>query len=213
MLSWFDSALGLADEDEATDPELAAQTRSGAEDMLRAMLIFAGAGLDSAIKQLIRDALPSIMETNELAGAKLLAFTENALAPTANPASERSLARYLTSSNPRQAILDDYVQYLTGSSLQSVNQVELAAGALGLSDPQIRRRIKELRPLFIARNEIVHELDLLDPGRHGDRQRRARTVGEVVSHAHLALDVGQVLINAVVDLLGGEVPFSGNATD
>src|SRR5690349_10645733 len=37
------------------------------QDLLRAMLLFASAGLDSLVKQLIRDALPAVLESNEAA--------------------------------------------------------------------------------------------------------------------------------------------------
>src|SRR5271154_1117008 len=35
------------------------------QDLLRAMVLFAGAGLDSTVKQLIRDSLPAIIDHDE----------------------------------------------------------------------------------------------------------------------------------------------------
>ena len=198
MLEWYESAADLAKDDAADSPELGEWTSYSAENMLRASLVFAGAGLDSAVKQLVRDALPYLLESSELSKEKFLAFTERRLN---TPDASHSLARWLISANPRQALVDDYVQHLTGSSLQSVKQVEVAATALGIIEPDLRRRMRDLAPVFLARNEITHELDLLDPQRHGDRNRRARRLEDIVAMSHSALSVGQNMINAVSDLL------------
>ena len=46
------------------------------QDLLRAMLVFACSGLDSMIKQLIRDALPAVIDKNEGAEAQFRTFIE-----------------------------------------------------------------------------------------------------------------------------------------
>jgi hypothetical protein len=37
---------------------------SNEEDLLRAAIVFTGAGLDATLKQVIRDALPSLLEND-----------------------------------------------------------------------------------------------------------------------------------------------------
>ncbi|MFZ0141706.1 MAG: hypothetical protein WAL70_11515, partial [Aeromicrobium sp.] len=58
-------------------------------------------------------------------------------------------------------------------------------------------RCRDLRPLFVARNEIVHELDLVQVDTPGDRHRRTRTKTEAMDLAHLGREFGQQIINAV----------------
>jgi hypothetical protein len=163
-------------------------------------VVFGCAGLDASLKQLIRDALPVLLEINTQAREKFLSFVQRAINLEV-PAAKRTLAEVLTASDPRGTLVDRYIYEMTGSSLQSKQQVTEAAGALGISDPAIRREVGALDPVFVARNQIVHELDLLDPERHGNRERRDREVNETIKLAHSALVVGQMVINGVIDLL------------
>src|SRR4051812_2895936 len=68
MLQWQASAVQMAadltQEALEEDRDLATRTEEVAQDMLRATIVFAGAGLDSAVKQLIRDALPALLTVN-----------------------------------------------------------------------------------------------------------------------------------------------------
>lgn len=90
---------------------------------------------------------------------------------------------------------------LTGSSLQSAEEVDKTAAALGVDDGQLRKRIGDLRMLFSARNQISHELDLQQPGRPGDRTRRTRAIGPTKKLCHEGLEIGQLLVNAVGGLI------------
>ena len=54
----------------------AGATTDEEQDLLRAMLVFACAGLDSMLKQLIRDTLPDISAWDEIARGELLKFVE-----------------------------------------------------------------------------------------------------------------------------------------
>lgn len=200
MLEQYDATAELALEDEQHDPELADRTRYGAENMLRASVAFATAGFDSVIKQLMRDALPQIVERDELARKKFVAFTMRLIDPATADGREQ-LALLLTRRDPQPALVSQYVRQLNSSSFQSVNQAEIAAAALGLSDPALRKKLKELGPIFRARNQIVHEFDLLDPQEHGDPHRRSRDSETVVKMADLSFSVSQELINAVARLL------------
>ena len=169
-------------------------------DLLRAAVVFAGAGLDATLKQLIRDTLPLLLDRNEQAHGKFETFAANRLR-TGDTADAKVLARYLTSSDPRGRLIEDYIYELTGSSLQSDKEVQLAAGALGINDGQLRKRIKGLEELFSMRNEISHELDLQRPEKQGDRSRRTRGMGPTIKQCHEGLEVGQLIINEVCTLL------------
>ena len=78
------------------------------EDLLRAAILFTGAGLDATLKQLIRDALPVLLESNDQAHDKFERFAAERFR-AAGPADGNVLARYLTSDNPRRRLIEDYI--------------------------------------------------------------------------------------------------------
>lgn len=174
---------------------------SNEEDLLRAAIVFAGAGLDATVKQLLRHALPVLLDSgNWQATEKFETFAVGRVGTDAEP---RNLARYLTAVHPRSALIEDYVYALTGSSLQSAEEMSNAAGALGIDERNLRRDINALRdPFFKARNKVAHELDLSHPERPGDRSRAGRGSRDTVTICHEALDVTQRLINEVSVCLG-----------
>ncbi len=67
-------------------------------------------------------------------------------------------------------------------------------------DAPLRKRITELRKLFVARNEISHELDLQRLERPGDRTRRTRPMGPTKSLCQEGLEVAQLIVNAAGDI-------------
>jgi hypothetical protein len=170
------------------------------QDLLRAAIVFAGAGLDASLKRLIRDTLPPLLERSEQAHSKFETFAAEKLG-TGDIVDARVLARYLTSPNPRDRLIEDYVYDLTASNRMSDEEVQRTAGALGIDDKDIRKWIGRLRTLFVARNEISHELDLQRPERRGDRARRTRAMAHSVALCHEGLEVGQLIINGVGALL------------
>jgi hypothetical protein len=166
------------------------------ENLLRVAIVFTGGGLDATLKQLIRDTLPRLLEANSQAHEKLEAFAADRLG-TAEIADTRTIARYLTSASPRQRLIEDYIYEMTGSSLQSADEVQKVAGALGIDDKETRKQIKELRPLFIARNEISHELDLQSPEKPGDRSQRTRSISVTKTVCDSGFAVCQLIVNSV----------------
>ena len=187
-----------------TDGDIRGRMPENEVDLLRAAVVFTGAGLDATLKQLIRDTLPLLLPSNQQAQDKFESFAADRLG-TGELADTRMLARYLTSSDPRSRLIEDYILHLTGSSLQSAEEVQLVAGALGIDDGALRKRISGLRPLFAMRNEISHELDLRRPEKQGDRSRRTRRKDRTIKQCHEGLEVGQQIINAVGALLSPEL--------
>jgi hypothetical protein len=175
---------------------------SSEEDLLRAAVVFTGAGLDATLKQLIRDTLPTLLGISDQAQDKFEAFAAGQLG-VGEIVDTKMLARYLTSGDPRKRLIEDYIYDLTGSSLQSAEEVGKVAAALGIDDKVLRKRIDGLKQLFVARNEISHELDLQRPEQPGDRTRRTRALGHTTSLCHEGLEVGQLIVNAVGGLISG----------
>jgi hypothetical protein len=169
---------------------------SNEQDLLRAGLALAGAGLDSSIKRLVRDVLPILLDDAESEGSRdLHGFATRQIGVQQVVDPSRTAALFLAVS-PRQALIDEFVEDLTGSSIQSVAAVHRIATVLGLPKKHaVRAAITALRPAFVARNQVAHELDLQVPLGLGDRQKRTRTMNKTIPLIHALLDVPQRLIN------------------
>lgn len=168
------------------------------QDLLRAMLVFSCAGVDAAIKALIEDALAELADFNEHVQKKLDQFGERYLAD-AGGVSVKSLAKVLGhADSPRDALIQQFIDDLTGGSLQSADQLQTVCGALGLNDAELRKDVDALADVFRARNQIIHELDLTAEGWFARRQRAMKAM---VTMANDALVVSQQVLNLVSEAL------------
>lgn len=184
---------------------------SGSEqDLLRAALVFSGAGLDATLKQLVRDALPALLPISGTAQKHFEAFVQRAISGSSDEVRPAALAKLLVSPSPRDTLLNNYVYDLTGSSLQSTEQAHRTIAALGIEDRKLTASINQLRDMFVARNEIAHELDLVRVRSKGDRTRRTRQVGLTETMCNQALEVAQQVVNAVTRLLGKSTEAPGS---
>lgn len=175
------------------------------QDLLRAALVFAAAGLDSALKHLIRSAVPPLLPKNADVRRQFEQFASKALRSSlsASESSDESLllARLITGLDARDQLLQRYIEYLTGPSLQSAEELSRAAAALGLNPSQVGIDKKELKPIFDARNQIIHELDI-DLTR-ANRTRRSRQKKKVLDDARKLIAIGEGLVSSVEKKLGG----------
>jgi hypothetical protein len=163
------------------------------------MLVFACAGVDAAMKTLIRDALPVLADLNPAIQKKLDKFAVEHLSD-AGAVSPRALASVLShADSPRQALVEGFVQDLTGGSLQSAEELDRICEAFGIEDKDLRRDVNSLGDVFRARNEIIHELDL-NPS-PGGRTRREREIRSMTAMANKALGTAQRIVNAVSEAL------------
>jgi hypothetical protein len=184
-----------------------------AQDALRAGLLFAGAGLDQALKRLVDFALSDLVGADDLAKEKFEQWAQRAMThPDTGGVDPRQLVQLLlgTGATPRAVLVDRYAQALTGSSAQSVERVEEIATALGVKDASIRKRCKSgsptpLKSAFGVRNQISHELDLTEAPAVSrarfERRRRSRTFASMWDHANECLQVTQLIINNVGERL------------
>jgi hypothetical protein len=173
-------------------------------DILRAALAFAGAGLDASLKKLIKDTVREIALRSPSARKKFLDFVDRHLAASDQPVDRRRLAELLVDGRGSQAaLLENYERELTGDSLQSIDQLNVICGALGVDDRTIRERLRThstLDQMFKARNDVVHQLDLTDTG------RKSRTLPDIRAFAAEAFAVTQEIINAVGKTLETRAP-------
>jgi hypothetical protein len=144
------------------------------QDLLRAMVLFAGAGLDSTVKQLIRDALPAVVEQDEGATIQFKAHIEKRLRDTETGISRRFLADTLGDTNPRARLLSVLVTDLTSDSLQSAEELLKVAAYFNIPSGKITTNINELKQIFAVRNQIGHEMDIDFSQPNRSRRPRAR---------------------------------------
>ncbi|MDA5145887.1 hypothetical protein PEM37_30690 [Streptomyces sp. AD681] len=157
-------------------------------DQARAAIVFTAAGIDACLRTLLRDSLPTLLST---AGDAHGAFVAHFMANRLNGDMTRATKQAVVDIDPRSALIDLYVQDLTGSSIQGGADLIRCRNALGLkNDPALDDQIlKSHQPFFNARHEVVHELDLVDPSGRGTRRRRHRDLAAVGAQCDGALQL------------------------
>lgn len=143
-----------------TDPE---------QDLLRAMLVMAAAGLDAMAKQLIEDSLPALVQIDPAVKKGLETFIARRIKgdgeSTRGLSGGKFVARILAAPSHQAQVIREYIEELTGGSLQSVGELRRTAEALGVRITATDDRT--LQPIFNIRNTIIHELDM---NLQGDRR-------------------------------------------
>jgi hypothetical protein len=145
------------------------------QDLLRAMILFATAGLDSMVKQLITDALPTVIEKDEGATEMFKQFVERRLERNER-LDRRFLADIIADSNPRKRMVDQLISELTSKSLQSTEQLFKSAAFFNIPSSSLSENPDNLTKVFQARNEISHEMDVDFAQSNRSRRPRARSV-------------------------------------
>ncbi|MGH8524924.1 MAG: hypothetical protein ACREXY_12125, partial [Gammaproteobacteria bacterium] len=166
------------------------------QDLLRAMLSFASAGLDSMAKQLIRDALPAVLASNEAAPQMFKAFIERRL-KIGEGIDHRLLADVLGDRQPRSRLIQVLVDDLTSRSLQSTEEILRAAAAFDIKSSAVAADPRRLTEVFRVRNQIAHEMDVDFTRQNRSRRPRARDV--MVGHTNQVFGVAAAFL-ANVDL-------------
>jgi len=174
-------------------------TTDSEQDLLRAMLVLTAAGLDSMIKQIIRDTLSILAELDikvengvETFVARQLRSDPDSIETTK---SNRFLARLLISKSRRDQAIQEYIDELTGGSLQSPEELIRAAFALGLEPNKCNINPDILRPIFKVRNNIIHELDIDLNAPHRHRYNRSKI--KMVQDSNILLEIGDKILLGV----------------
>ena len=152
------------------------------QDLLRAALVFAGAGLDSTVKHLIRGAVPLLAISDDEMRSELETYVQRRLRDDAEQGS-KYLANVMLSSNAPSKLIEDYVRHLTGESLQSGEQLLRILKAFGISRSEVNLDKNQLDRIFDARNKIIHELDISGSSGVGQRRRNSRRKVNIQSDA------------------------------
>ena len=175
-----------------------ARLSHGEVDILRSALVFSGAGLDAVLKQLTRDALPTLLVGHSAAQGALREYSGRLT--TAEPTKARSI---LMSLNPTKALRDAYMADLTKGSLQGHTELIKLRKSLGLPDAGnlSDTSLAGFSDFFIARNQVVHELDLLKPMGPGTFTRRTRKMKETRDRCDAAITLASDFIVATEGFL------------
>ena len=129
------------------------------QDLLRAMLAFAGAGLDSLAKQLVRDALPRLLTDNAGAIQMFKTFVERKI-KDGDEVDRSLLADILIDRNPREKLVSMLIRDLTSNSLQSKEAILKVASYFDIPSQNIAEDVNLLDEIFKVRNQIIHEMDV-----------------------------------------------------
>jgi len=137
-------------------------TTDDEQDLLRAMLVMAAAGLDSMLKQLIRDAMSALVKVSPPVREGLEKFVTRSIRGDAESLESLSgskfLGRVLAAESPQTQVIEEYIRDLTGGSLQSAPELAKTTAALGLS--RVKVDVHRFEEVFDIRNKIIHELDI-----------------------------------------------------
>lgn len=169
------------------------------QDLLRAMLTFASSGLDSMIKQLVGDALAEVIDLREGAQAQFQEFVEGRLRRGEGP-DYRFVARVMASPNPRQSLVDSLVEHLTSRSLQSVEEVLRVGSYFDIPSQELIPDPKAAKKIFLARNPIVHEMDI--DFETPNRNRRPRKLMDMKAKTLALFEVAHRFLTEVDARLG-----------
>lgn len=173
------------------------------QDLLRAMLVFASSGLDSMIKQLIRDTLDEVHERNSATQKGFEDFSAKFLrlktGESTNHVDIKTLSKLLTHRNPRMALLQELQKDLTANSLQSSDQILKVAAAFTIGTSNLNTTPEKLKNIFSARNMIIHEMDI--DFSKPNRSRRQRTKGSTVKMTNDIFSVAFEFLKKVDELL------------
>jgi hypothetical protein len=193
------SLMGYFDAKRTARRATGGMTTHAEQDLLRAMLVFVAGGLDSLMKHLIKDTLAQLTKLDSAVLKGLESFTNKKLRGGGEASDvvggRRFLAQILASPAPQQELIDAYVQELTGGSLQSTEQLCKAIAALGLKPYEVGIDPQILKPIFEARNQIIHELDVNFNSPR--RKRRARGRYDMLEYSEVLLKTGKSIIENV----------------
>lgn len=171
------------------------------QDQLRAALVFAAAGLDSTFKELIRGTVRHLALFDAGVRRELETFVSRQLRGDGEDPEtsfgSKFLAKVLISDVPLEGVIEEYVLDLTGSSLQSADQVIKTLKALGINPQDLVANVNELKTIFSIRNQIIHELDVNLRAQQGQRNRTDRSIVEMTAYTNTLLDVAHRTLEVI----------------
>lgn len=169
------------------------------QDILRAALVMSCAGVDAVLKQTIRDTIELLLEKDKTVREGFEKFIHKRISGESDvlelAAGAKFLASIFADREPRQRLIEDYIKFLTGDSLQSAEEILRTVAALGLDPKLMKLDIQKMRDVFGIRNKIIHELDIDLAGKA--RKRRVRSQSDLLENADFVLNTTRAVVEAV----------------
>ena len=172
---------------------------SDQEDLLRAALVFTSSGLDACCQQLVREAAQDLIDRGGTAATQFRLYLDGELQGTKAP---DGFLDAITAPDPRRQLIDRYVEAKTTASFQGSSDLQKRVrDLLGIPNQKLpKTRFMALDDFFTARNDIVHQLDYVDPASTSvSRNRKSAT--KVATECGQVLALIADLIHATADLL------------
>lgn len=167
-------------------------------DVLRAMFVFSASGLDSVVKQLVKDCLEVIVRNNEGAQLQMKSFLFKKLKDR-DAVDIGMLADLLSTPSPFDRGIKLIKDEFRDKSLQSAQELLSAGAYFDVNSTQITDNIPKLKEVFKSRNEIIHEMDIVDIT--SIRRRRGRPLQTMCEYSNLMLETANKFITAVENKL------------
>ncbi len=168
------------------------------QDLLRAMLIFACSGLDSMVKQLTLDALPEVIDKDLGANDMFKTYVERRIKKDESFDSHL-LAEVLCDDKPRIKLINILINDITSQSLQSREQLFRVGAYFNIPSTDLSNDLSKKPPLldqiFLARNQIAHEMDI--DFSQANRSRRPRKKQTMVDYTNEILRIGESFLSIV----------------
>jgi len=166
------------------------------QELLRSMVVVACAGLEAALKEVLRGTLDPLASSDMMVATRFEAWVARTMK---DPENSDFMAHVFASLEPpRHVLIRGYVSEKVSDSLQSTRGLEETIAALGLGKGTLdRESLASVHQAFECRNQIIHEYDFMEIG--GRVARRARTVEEMVGHVNTLFDAGDRILTAAVD--------------
>jgi hypothetical protein len=164
------------------------------QDLLRAMLAFACAGLDSMAKQLVRDALPSVISSDDGAAKIFVQRTKKVISKDGSLDLDLLLNSIL-SECPKDQFVADLVMDLTSRSLQSVDELFKVASFFNIPSRDLSNEPEGLKKIFKTRNQIAHEMDI--DFSQPNRNRRPRSRDTMIEYVNTVFATAKSLMEKV----------------
>ena len=168
-------------------------------DLLRAMLVFTSAGIDSMAKHLVQDALPALIK-KDLQIYEIFKVSVSRRMEKNTQTDYKLLVDILLAQSPIDEMIELFVKELTEDSLQSANQLTTVASYFNIPSHSIAPDKEDLQRTFNIRNEIIHEMDI--NFNQPSRNRRPRRRDNMIAATDQLLEVGQAFLAAVDAKLG-----------
>jgi hypothetical protein len=168
------------------------------QDLLRAALTFTCAGLDSVLKHAIKDCLTVILSKDPEVEKRFSEFIEKKISPTTTGnAGLKFLSQVLAKPDSWSALVDSYIGFLVGSSLQSEDEVFRVCSALGIDPTALSLKRGSHKHIFHVRNEVIHEMDIDLAAKPGKRITRGQQ--DMLDAINLTLKLARDFVIAVDD--------------